>query len=713
MSSEYEFTCSYCLSCSIINENNMIQYTCNHSLCQNCFFHNFFFDIYSLLQDYVSNDVITLSCPICKNGYYQNTSESFFTIFESFYSNIFNKNSLANQNIYRCQKHNLPSDIYCEQCRVYFCKKCISIHNGIGNNSYHSLIKNESKSKILKYKCSYHNNEQIDFYCENCNQLICNQCLNENHKLHNIIRINNFISNAINNILNYKDSNFNAALEKLSQNKNNFENKFLEDYQATIIQLDKIIAYFQQVKQEYIDKMEHLHSKQNELNEILLLSYNIVDEEIKQLTNLSKKTSNRNNFDIYNIYFLNEIANMKEIENNPTNEMINGIKTLNNCLINNPINKENKDNKDNKENKENKENKKNENNEDNNENNEDNKENNELDTSELSLNEETSLLLTLIKENNEENNNTKSNINNTINNKNEYNLLPENSYSFSGKNQNNEKSNSSNEYLLPIQMSSIEKLKGYKLTGNIKKFNYAGSITLSLSTEYSQLYPQSNVNIFSVLPNINFWKIFFLSNNKNANKDYNFVWKSNNTLKKLNNNNDNKVNSTNSLILSENEFAKISENKIDIEVFQNNNPKPFQRLIGHKGKINSIILIKYKTFCTGGEDNLIKLWELITNINIEKFYCKQTLKEHKGRINNMLFMKEKLISCSSDTTIKIWDYDKDLGMSYIQTLNQHKAPVISILQFNDNILISSDKNSIMKIWVIEDNNEEQNNNHDN
>ena len=60
--------------------------------------------------------------------------------------------------------------------------------------------------------------------------------------------------------------------------KNNFEEKFQEDYQMTMFQLDKIISYFQQMKQDYTNKMDELYIKENELNDLLLLSYNIINE---------------------------------------------------------------------------------------------------------------------------------------------------------------------------------------------------------------------------------------------------------------------------------------------------------------------------------------------------------------------------------------------------------------------------------------------------
>jgi WD40 repeat protein len=280
------------------------------------------------------------------------------------------------------------------------------------------------------------------------------------------------------------------------------------------------------------------------------------------------------------------------------------------------------------------------------------------------------------------------------------------------KNNNSYSNNSNNDNLLPIQMSYMEKLKGYKLTGDVKKFNYKGTITininaLNINNNKENINNNTYENIFSLLPNINSFKILFLSDKNNKSND--FILDSRNILHKINKSDLNNNKESNEIRISENEIARITTDKCNIEIFKDNNKKPFQKLIGHDAKINQIILIKYRTFCTASDDNKIKLWELINGISEQKYYCKQTLKEHIKEVNDIIFMNDKLISCSNDNTIKVWNYDNDLGMSYIQTLNQHQNSVNSLLQLNNDTFISSDKSFLLNVWKIESFEKDNNN----
>ena len=697
--------CTFCSSSHLFNGENIIRFSCGHEYCQNCLFHFFFLDIYSLLQDYVTNDLITLSCPICQEGLLQKSGNILFDLFESNYIKIKQKNNNQKLNskknnfkkLNKCRKHQLLADIYCEQCSTFFCKKCLNIHDEIGNG-HHSLNKQtnpaslNSEENIFKFNCMIHEEEKICFFCEKCHELICNICFNNIHKEHKVSKINIFVKKALKNILNYRESNFNDAMYKLTEKKNNFEEKFQEDYQMTMLQLDKIIAYFQQIKQDYMDKMDDLYRKQNELNDLLLLSYNIINEEIKNLNSYNKtngikmdfnELNNTNNINnnlnnnLFNIFFLNEIANSKngDINNKECNFMLNSI---NNCFLNTQIN-------------------------------------NKLDISEKSINEDNNLL-NLIKENSLKNENkTKKEEEKYVHNKEEINMNEEEEEEeiiniieqnrneqeiIDSKNNNSYSNNSNNDNLLPVQMSFMEKLKGYNLTGNSQKIIFKGSINVNISNINIKDNSNNINNISNLLPNIQSYKIIFISNKDNKNND--FSWCSDNSLNKILKSNDIRDNKKlNELIISENEIAKISKDQCNIEIYHENNNKPYQKLNGHDAKINSIILIKYKTFCTASDDCKIKLWELINNITEEKYYCKQTLKEHKKEVNEIIFINKKLISCSNDNTIKIWDYDKDLGMTYVQTLNQHQNNVISLLQLDNKVFVSSDKSFSLNVWEFE------------
>jgi hypothetical protein len=91
---------------------------------------------------------------------------------------------------------------------------------------------------------------------------------------------------------------------------------------------------------------------------------------------------------------------------------------------------------------------------------------------------------------------------------------------------------------------------------------------------------------------------------------------------------------------------------------------------------------------SGSSDSTIKIWDLQTGKELH------TLNGHQDRIICMTTFNGKLISGSLDKTIKIWDLKTGLEL---QTLNGHQGG-ISCIMFFDGKLISGSFDRTIKIW---------------
>ena len=76
-----------------------------------------------------------------------------------------------------------------------------------------------------------------------------------------------------------------------------------------------------------------------------------------------------------------------------------------------------------------------------------------------------------------------------------------------------------------------------------------------------------------------------------------------------------------------------------------------------------------------------------------------TLKGHTDFITNIIIYEDKLISCSDDKTIKIWNL-KDFSEGGV-TLKGHTHWVSNIITYGDKLISSSDDKTI-KIWNLKD-----------
>ena len=156
--------CSKCIT--FLSKNNIITFSCSHILCKECIFHSFFKEQFSILQNLIYSNKIKIDCPICQKGNIELDSNIFISLLNIKETENSEK-KVKNPN---CQMHKTKSDFYCEQCSQYYCNECIKIHNEIGN-SHHKLLK--EKNEISEFKCSIHE-MKINNFCLKCNEMICN-----------------------------------------------------------------------------------------------------------------------------------------------------------------------------------------------------------------------------------------------------------------------------------------------------------------------------------------------------------------------------------------------------------------------------------------------------------------------------------------------------------------------------------------------------------
>jgi len=101
---------------------------------------------------------------------------------------------------------------------------------------------------------------------------------------------------------------------------------------------------------------------------------------------------------------------------------------------------------------------------------------------------------------------------------------------------------------------------------------------------------------------------------------------------------------------------------------------------------------------SNSDARMARLEELEKKMKIEdekRFGC-LTLKGHEGHVTGISLCADKLVSCSEDKTIKVWDVDKQ---KVKKTLSGHNTRITAVASDNKSI-ISGSRDGIIHIWDV-------------
>ena len=182
---------------------------------------------------------------------------------------------------------------YCPECALFLCNVCNEAHKRDKVSRLHGVVLvGELKSVPIQPKpkvpmCKEHNNE-LKFYCETCEELVCMYCTIKDHIGHDhdtvLLKANKFIpelnkietsiDKVIENLANAHD-NVGKAREKLIQQR--------EDVYKDIDQYyNEIIGKVMEQKEETVKKLDNIKSQEDK--ELETLQQEIEHTKIKAFT---------------------------------------------------------------------------------------------------------------------------------------------------------------------------------------------------------------------------------------------------------------------------------------------------------------------------------------------------------------------------------------------------------------------------------------------
>lgn len=120
-----------------------------------------------------------------------------------------------------------------------------------------------------------------------------------------------------------------------------------------------------------------------------------------------------------------------------------------------------------------------------------------------------------------------------------------------------------------------------------------------------------------------------------------------------------------------------------------------ERFSGHRGSVSCVALHpRYNLCASGSEDATVKIWDFETG-DFER-----TLKGHTNAVQDCCFSPDGLLlaTCSADMSVKLWDFSPSGQYACVKTLMGHDHNVSGVGFFKDGKLVSCSRDKTLKVW---------------
>uniref|UniRef100_A0A1X7TMB9 Uncharacterized protein n=1 Tax=Amphimedon queenslandica TaxID=400682 RepID=A0A1X7TMB9_AMPQE len=182
------------MTCEVCSEyyTDPLMLPCLHSFCKKC--------LIKAKEKQGSADT-SLKCPTCDtsvnlpDGKIEGLTQNLW--FEHKSKEALIKKKIINKEAVSCDKCSVDDSsdtavVYCCDCGQFLCDLCKKVHKRGKKETNHKLIDLETKESIelptVKHEavyCARHLDQKLMYYCNDCNKLVCQICLNVKHKTHN------------------------------------------------------------------------------------------------------------------------------------------------------------------------------------------------------------------------------------------------------------------------------------------------------------------------------------------------------------------------------------------------------------------------------------------------------------------------------------------------------------------------------------------------
>ncbi|CAF0918137.1 unnamed protein product [Brachionus calyciflorus] len=192
--------------------------SCLHTFCEECIEQHV-----SAQRSYKYTDYREFSCPICRkktvipSGGVRKLNDNF--LISSLNELLLSKRPSKIRECEICKivhQRDRDATSKCVECQKLMCDSCASQHQTMKITQNHSIYELENEKDIM---CKEHPNEQVRFYCEQCEICVCVPCTFTDHLDHDLVDFKSGIAHHKDTI----EQNLRKCRQKISDIKNRLD----------------------------------------------------------------------------------------------------------------------------------------------------------------------------------------------------------------------------------------------------------------------------------------------------------------------------------------------------------------------------------------------------------------------------------------------------------------------------------------------------------
>ena len=230
---------------------------------------------------------------------------------------------------------------FCENCNIYMCIQCHDVHKQMNFPQKHRVVRGSKMPKSIADKpikypdCELHNGNTNDRYCHEHHEMLCSECLKQNHQRCHVDTITDLCK-----ILGSDDINsFTAVVANIKLNVQKTQSKLQNNISDLTKLRENEIKRAEQAKQDMIQKAnemfnetvsgitKHYHNKVGEIKSHIV---GLIDE-LHDLDEIRKKLNRKVSikFDPNLFIQMQQIVDTTQTCKREIDDMISEIKTTN------------------------------------------------------------------------------------------------------------------------------------------------------------------------------------------------------------------------------------------------------------------------------------------------------------------------------------------------------------------------------------------------